>query len=381
MRNIDKPTYLNLNDDKQLRYKGFNGIKIDGCLVCRQFKFEPNTSHTLGGQPVVCETGFHACECPAEVFMYYPPAHSRYGLVEQAGCGSREARRKRSTKIASEQVRVIKEIPLKKLLMEIRRHRHDVKVKNCRCLFCRRKDGVSEAVLKECQYQIASSEKQHRSLVWTESYNSIAAATTGLSVAVAEQFSSVAAVTNSNSLAAVLQSDSIAVATGMNGIAEARGRDSIAVGVRTGQARAFEYNSIAITTGELESAITCDKQSVAVATGREGVLWLHEGVGVGRVLIYKGIGEDVSVQSTYFRVDKAGIIVLAIYNQYRELLRYVTYLADKDFELGRWYQYYDDDVPKEVHAGCFVNWMKHPNEKRIPLTEAELQEEIDNEEN
>lgn len=57
-------------------YKGFNKK-----LQCRDFQYE------LGGEyeepkAELCQTGFHACKNPIEVFYYYPPESSRYCEVE-----------------------------------------------------------------------------------------------------------------------------------------------------------------------------------------------------------------------------------------------------------------------------------------------------------
>ena len=57
-------------------YKGFNQK-----LQCKNFQYE------LGGEyeepkAKLCETGFHACENPIDVFNYYPPSDSRYCEVE-----------------------------------------------------------------------------------------------------------------------------------------------------------------------------------------------------------------------------------------------------------------------------------------------------------
>lgn len=379
MRTKTEETNLNLTKNRQVRYKGFNGVKIDGCLVCRGFKFQSNTKHTLGGEPVICETGFHACECPVEVLKHYAPSHSRYGLVEQTGRGNREKAFAKSTKIAAEKIRVIRELPLKGFLLEMLKHKQDVKSKSCGCAFCKRKDGVPEVVFRDGQYQIASAESQHRSVAWAKHYNSVAAVTVSDAIAVAEQCNSVAAATNAHSRSAVLGMGSVAVAMGTGARAEARSIESVAVATSNAYAVAFERGSVAVSTGDMEEAIACGTRSVAVVWGDDGVLWLREGVGAGYVRMYSADKISMNCHAPYFRVDEAGIIVLAVYDQYWNLLRYVTYLAGKDFELGKWYTYGSDEAPVPAPDDCFVHLIKHPSRNKIPITDADLEEENDNE--
>ena len=64
-------------------FKGF-----DKNLKCRDFQYE------IGGEyeeerAKLCETGFHACENPIDVFTYYPPSDSRYCEVELDGLNSK----------------------------------------------------------------------------------------------------------------------------------------------------------------------------------------------------------------------------------------------------------------------------------------------------
>ena len=57
-------------------YKGF-----DKDLKCRDFQYEIGKEYKEE-RAEICDTGFHACENPLDVFGYYVPADSRYCEVE-----------------------------------------------------------------------------------------------------------------------------------------------------------------------------------------------------------------------------------------------------------------------------------------------------------
>ena len=57
-------------------YKGF-----DKGLKCRDFQYEIGKEYEEE-RAEICDTGFHACENPLDVFGYYAPANSRYCEVE-----------------------------------------------------------------------------------------------------------------------------------------------------------------------------------------------------------------------------------------------------------------------------------------------------------
>ena len=57
-------------------YKGF-----DKDLKCRDFQYEIGNEYKEE-RAEICDTGFHACENPLDVFGYYAPSDSRYCEVE-----------------------------------------------------------------------------------------------------------------------------------------------------------------------------------------------------------------------------------------------------------------------------------------------------------
>ena len=83
-------------------YKGF-----DLKLQCRGMQYEIGQTYTHDGPAEACKSGFHACEHPLAVFNYYPPAGSRFAVVEQGGEVVTEG-----DKCASTQITVSREITL-----------------------------------------------------------------------------------------------------------------------------------------------------------------------------------------------------------------------------------------------------------------------------
>ena len=70
-------------------YKGF-----DEDLKCRDFQYEIGKEYEEE-RAEICDTGFHACENPLDVFGYYAPADSRYCEVELDANGQKSDDSKR----------------------------------------------------------------------------------------------------------------------------------------------------------------------------------------------------------------------------------------------------------------------------------------------
>jgi hypothetical protein len=79
---------------KTIAYKGF-----DKNLKCRDFQYEVGKEYeTDKAEP--CESGFHACANPLDVWDYYPPCdNNRFCEVEQDGEVKEDGNKSASTKI------------------------------------------------------------------------------------------------------------------------------------------------------------------------------------------------------------------------------------------------------------------------------------------
>ncbi|NVM43010.1 hypothetical protein HWX16_22175, partial [Ochrobactrum intermedium] len=89
----------------------FKGFSAD--LVCRDFQYEIGKTYTHKGKVKACNSGFHACEHPLDVFNYYAPASSRFAMVEMSGDIDRDGN---DTKIASAEITIKAELKIPDLV-------------------------------------------------------------------------------------------------------------------------------------------------------------------------------------------------------------------------------------------------------------------------
>ena len=91
-----------------IAYKGF-----DESLKCRGYQYEIGKTFAHDGAVKACESGFHACEYPLDVFSYYPPSSSRFAIVKMYGETSKDGD---DTKIASAKITIETEIKLPEMI-------------------------------------------------------------------------------------------------------------------------------------------------------------------------------------------------------------------------------------------------------------------------
>ena len=92
-----------------IAYKGFD---LD--LTCRGFQYEIGKNYKHSGSITICESGFHACDMPLDVWSYYKPTTSRYCQVELAGKTVNNDGR--DSKIASAEITIKAEVKLPEII-------------------------------------------------------------------------------------------------------------------------------------------------------------------------------------------------------------------------------------------------------------------------
>ena len=242
-----------MKNEKKIAYKGFNKD-----LKCRGFQYEVGKDYDLPEDPVLCKSGFHACDNPLDVLRYYPPCgvdgtHNRYCIVEQSGkMGVGD------DKTASSHIHISAEIGLDGLI--------DAGVKSI--LDAARKSdrtdsnaGDYSAATNTGDRSVATNTGDHSAATNTGHYS--AATNTGdYSAATNTGYCSVATNTGDYSAATNTGYRSVATNTGYRSVATNTGHYSAAT--NTG-----DY-SVATSAGDCSVAIVTGKESVAIVTGVNG---------------------------------------------------------------------------------------------------------------
>ncbi|EJV4876239.1 hypothetical protein N7B18_002776 [Salmonella enterica] len=222
-------------------FKGFNKD-----LTCRDFQFAIGETFHHDGKVEACGSGFHACECPFDVFSYYPPAESRYAETISFGVIDREE--EGDTKIASASITIKSELTLPQFIQ-------------------RGIEWIWSKIDKSLEQQIMTGNRSAA----TNTGNRSAATNTG----------NRSAATNTGNRSAATNTGDWSAAT------------------NTG------YQSAATNTGDLSAAEVSGSQSVAASLGIEGKARASEGGAI--VLCYRDEdGELIHIRAS--KVGENGIM-------------------------------------------------------------------------
>ncbi|EAT5848053.1 hypothetical protein JJF53_000196 [Salmonella enterica] len=254
-------------------FKGFNKD-----LKCRDFQFAIGETFHHDGKVEACGSGFHACECPFDVFSYYPPAESRY--AETISFGITDSEEGGDTKIASSSITIKDELTLPQFIQ-------------------RGIEWIWSKIDKSLEQQIMCG-------------NRSAATNTG-DWSAATNTGSCSAATNTGSCSAATNTGSCSAATNTGNRSAATNTGNRSAATNTGN------RSAATNTGDCSAAEVSGSQSVAAAFGIEGKARASEGGAI--VLCYRDedgelihiraskVGENGIMPNTWYQLNEDGEFV------------------------------------------------------------------------
>ncbi|EAM8552729.1 hypothetical protein P1M87_004088 [Salmonella enterica] len=272
-------------------FKGFNKD-----LKCRGFQFAIGETFHHDGKVEACGSGFHACECPFDVFSYYPPAESRY--AETISFGITDSEEGGDTKIASSSITIKDELTLPQFIQ-------------------RGIEWIWSKIDKSLEQQIMTGNQSAA----TNTGNRSAATNTG-DWSAATNTGDRSAATNTGDRSAATNTGYQSAATNTGNRSAATNTGDWSAATNTGDRSAATntgYQSAATNTGDRSAAEVSGSQSVAASLGIEGKARASEGGAI--VLCYRDedgelihiraskVGENGIMPNTWYQLDKDGEFV------------------------------------------------------------------------
>ena len=273
-------------------YKGF-----DARMQCRGMQFAVGETYTHDGEVEVCASGFHACAYPLDVFGYYPPADSRYALVEQFGAVARESS---DSKIASRSLTVHGELALADLIAEA----HAYTLRGCTAADTRHATGDRSASSATGD-RSASSATGDISASSATGYSSASSATGVRSASSATGVRSASSATGDSSASSATGVRSASSATGDGSASSATGDRSASL--TTGAYSASEITPAPAGRALHAVAIGAGHQNRARAPAGSAICLVHRN-GRGEILHIRAakIGADGLAADTWYELDATG---------------------------------------------------------------------------
>ncbi|EBC7563761.1 hypothetical protein C6O31_13365 [Salmonella enterica] len=322
-------------------FKGFNKD-----LKCRDFQFEIGKTFHHDGKVEACGSGFHACECPFDVFSYYPPAESRYAETISFGVTDREE--EGDTKIASASITIKAELTLPQF---IQRGIEWIWSKIDNSLEQQIMSGYRSAATNTGN-QSAATNTGNQSAATNTGYRSAATNTGYRSAATNTGYRSAATNTGDQSAATNTGNQSAATNTGYRSAATNTGDRSAAT--NTGDQSAATntgYQSAATNTGDRSAATNTGDQSAATNTGYRSAATNTGDQSAATNTGYQSAAEVSGSQSVAAslgikgksRASEGGAIVLCYRDKNGELIHIrASKVGENGIMPNTWYQLNED---------------------------------------
>ncbi|EIC5148327.1 hypothetical protein K9066_002159 [Salmonella enterica] len=306
-----------------MTFKGFNKN-----LKCRDFQFEIGKTFHHDGKVEACGSGFHACECPFDVFSYYPPAESRYAETISFGVIDREEIG--DTKIASASITIKAELTLPQF---IQRGIEWIWSKIDKSLEQQIMTG-NQSAATNTGYQSAATNTGDRSAATNTGYQSAATNTGDRSAATNTGNQSAATNTGNRSAATNTGNQSAATNTGYQSAATNTGNQSAAT--NTG------YQSAATNTGYQSAATNTGYQSAATNTGDRSAATNTGNRSAAEVSGSQSVAASLGIEGKA-RASEGGAIVLCYRDEDGELIHIrASKVGENGIMPDTWYQLDED---------------------------------------
>ncbi|EHO9211300.1 hypothetical protein KNC64_004104 [Salmonella enterica] len=306
-----------------MTFKGFNKN-----LKCRDFQFEIGKTFHHDGKVEACGSGFHACECPFDVFSYYPPAESRY--AETISFGITDSEEGGDTKIASSSITIKDELTLPQFIQ-------------------RGIEWIWSKIDKSLEQQIisgdwsAATNTGYQSAATNTGYQSAATNTGDWSAATNTGYQSAAtntgnqsAATNSGNWSAATNTGNQSAATNTGNWSAATNTGNRSAATNTGYQSAATntgYQSAATNTGNWSAATNTGDQSAATNTGYQSAAEVSGSQSVAASLGIEGKA----------RASEGGAIVLCYRDEDGELIHIrASKVGENGIMPDTWYQLDED---------------------------------------
>ncbi|EJN5672158.1 hypothetical protein NQC74_003449 [Salmonella enterica] len=281
-------------------FKGFNKD-----LKCRDFQFEIGKTFHHDGKVEACVSGFHACECPFDVFSYYSPADSRFAETISFGITNREE--DGDTKIASASITIKAELTLPQFIQ-----------RGIEWIWSKIDKSLEQQIM--CGNCSAATNTGNRSAA-TNTGDWSAATNTG-NCSAATNTGNRSAATNTGNCSAATNTGNWSAATNTGNRSAATNTGNCSAATNTGNRSAATNTgdwSAATNTGNWSAAEVSGSQSVAAAFGIEGKARASEGGAI--VLCYRDedgelihiraskVGENGIMPNTWYQLNEDGEFV------------------------------------------------------------------------